>query len=206
MSHSISKGGKRNAESTAQTDPKQSEDSKSPGMHLPKWPNNDRPEWGCKEGQKTEKKTQETRQRLQEEDGEATETEPACDAHLSFTPVQAPSAPQTPGPGPHAWEIRTRKWAWALGGWASGCQSGRALTFSCTFLRWSSYPWGLKLSSLHLFSKLPWDHNTSSKRKGTVPMGGRGNLGCPVHVLLRWPWVPSTWEFPEAGEAFHVNG
>lgn len=69
---------------------------------------------------KQKKTHRETRQRPQEVDGEASDTEPACDVHLSFTPCSHPQLPRA-----LAACVRNKDQEVGLGkgGWASGCQS-----------------------------------------------------------------------------------
>lgn len=86
---------------------------------------------------KQKKTHRETRQRPQEVDGEASDTEPACDVHLSFTPC---SHPQLPGALATCVRNKDQEVGLGKGGWASGCQSEVPLPSSYTFLRWSSHP------------------------------------------------------------------
>lgn len=78
--------------------------------------------------------------------------ETACDVCVSFTPMQASSAPRTLEAWATCIRNKDQEVHWATGGWVSGCQGDKGSPASIyTFLRWTSYSGVLKLFSLHLF-------------------------------------------------------
>lgn len=126
------RGGKRNAENTAQADPKtKRKPSFQTSRHAlvqtaQQWHTN--AGWGCKEGRKTEKRTPPKRDRHHGK---------RMGSQWSRAGLWCVSF--HPGPGPRAWETGTREWAWAAGGWVSGCQGGKGPVILPT-RSWDGHP------------------------------------------------------------------